>query len=59
MSSGRRAREIELLDALDALEPVPVDATVWRAVQDGRDPLIGRRGNNQWEKNDRFKQYSK
>ncbi len=49
MSSGRRAREIELLDALDVLEPVNVDATVWRAVQDGRDPLLGHPSAGRWD----------
>jgi hypothetical protein len=49
MSSGRRAREIELLDALDALEPVSVNATVWRAVRDGRDPLLGHPSAGRWD----------
>ena len=49
MSSGRRAREIELLDALDALEPVSVNATVWRAVRDGHDPLLGHRSAGRWD----------
>lgn len=49
MFDDRRARELELLDALDALEPITVDRIVWRAVRDGRDPLLGHPAGGRWD----------
>jgi RES domain len=47
--AGRRARDIELLDALDALPRVPFEGTVWRAVREGRDPLQGHPSGGRWD----------
>lgn len=49
MTEGRRPRDLELLDALDTLERVAVDDTVWRVVRSGRDPLMGSSSAGRWE----------
>ncbi len=40
MSGRRRARDLDLLDALDELPRVPVHDTVWRVVRSERHPLL-------------------
>lgn len=45
----RRARDLELLDALDALPRVPFEGSVWRAVREGRDPLQGHPSAGRWD----------
>lgn len=40
MSSRWRARDLDLIDALDALPRIAVSDTVWRVVPEGRDPLL-------------------
>jgi hypothetical protein len=47
--AGRRARDLELLDALDALPRVAFEGTVWRAVREGRDPLQGHPSAGRWD----------
>jgi RES domain-containing protein len=47
--AGRRARDLELLDALDALPRVPFEGTAWRAVREGRDPLQGHPSAGRWD----------
>lgn len=49
MPSGRRARDLELLDALDALERTPFEGTVWRAVREGRDGVQGHPSEGRWD----------
>jgi hypothetical protein len=49
MSSQRRARDLQLLDALDELDPVEVDDIVWRMVRSGRDPLLGQAAGGRWD----------
>lgn len=49
MSDVRRARDLDLLDALDTLERVRVERTVWRAVRKGRDPLSGSATAGRWD----------
>lgn len=49
MTEARRPRDLQLLDALDALERVAVDDTVWRVVRSGRDPLMGSPSAGRWE----------
>lgn len=49
MSDARRARDLDLLDALDALERIRFDRTVWRAVRQGRDPLSGSATAGRWD----------
>jgi RES domain len=46
---GRKARDIELLDALDALDRVQFEGRVWRAVREGRDPLQGHPSAGRWD----------
>jgi RES domain-containing protein len=49
MPSGRKARDLELLDALDALERISFEGTVWRAVREGRDPVQGHASAGRWD----------
>lgn len=49
MPNGGRARDLRLLDILDALERLPFEGTVWRAVRDGRDPLEGHASAGRWD----------
>ncbi len=45
----RRARDLELLDALDAHQGVAFEGTVWRIVREGRDPLQGYPPRARWD----------
>ena len=45
----RRARDLQLLDALDELHGVGVDDVVWRMVRRGRDPLLGHGAEGRWD----------
>jgi len=47
--SDRRARDLGLLDALDALPRVAFQGTVWRIVREGRDPLQGYPAGARWD----------
>jgi RES domain-containing protein len=49
MSGTWRARDLELLDALDRLERIAVADTVWRVVRNGRDPLLCHRSGGRWD----------
>ncbi len=49
MSSRWRARDFDLLDALDALPRIAVDNTVWRVVRQARDPLLCRPSLGRWD----------
>ena len=49
MTDGRRPRDLALLDALDNLERVSIDRTVWRAVRQDRDPLLGSATAGRWD----------
>jgi hypothetical protein len=49
MTGERRARDLELIDAIDRLEPVSVDRRVWRAVREGRHPLEGHPSGGRWD----------
>jgi RES domain-containing protein len=44
----REARDLQLLDAVDAFSREAVDATLWRVVREGRDPLSGRPSLSRW-----------
>ena len=48
MSVGDRVHDRELLDALEAFDPVPLATHVWRAVRAGRDPIRGSTANGRW-----------
>jgi hypothetical protein len=45
----RRARDLELLDALDAYPRVAFEGSVWRIVREGRDPLQGYPAGGRWD----------
>jgi hypothetical protein len=44
----RRARDLALLDAVDALPRQPFEGEVWRLAREGRDPLLGARSDSRW-----------
>ena len=44
-----RARDLELLDALDAFERVPLEGEAWRIVREGRDVLQGYPAAARWD----------
>lgn len=44
----RRARDLRLLDFIDAFKREAVDQTVWRVVRDSRDPLSGTPSRSRW-----------
>jgi RES domain len=44
----RKARDLELLDAIDACPREPFDGRVWRVVREGRDPAIGSPSQSRW-----------
>jgi hypothetical protein len=44
----RPARDLQLLDAVDAFRREPLDADVWRSVRDGRDPVLGSPSLSRW-----------
>jgi len=45
---ARRARDPELLDAIDAFRRERHAATVWRLVRDGGDPILGSPSQSRW-----------
>lgn len=45
----RRARDVELLDALDAQPGIPFEGVVWRIVREGRDVLQGYPAGARWD----------
>lgn len=45
---ARRARDIELLDAVDAFKRKKLDAEVWRLAREGRDPILGSPSQSRW-----------
>ena len=47
--TARRARDLGLLDALDAQEGVAFEGSVWRIVRQGRDPLQGSPAGARWD----------
>ncbi len=49
MAGGRQARDVDLLDALEALDAEPFDGEVWRIVREGRDPLQGYPAGARWD----------
>lgn len=49
MSNQWRARDLDLLDALDELPRIAVDDTAWRVVREGRDPLLCRPLHGRWD----------
>jgi hypothetical protein len=48
MEDVRRARDLGLLDAVDAFRREALDAEVWRLVRAGRDPALGSPSRSRW-----------
>jgi hypothetical protein len=48
MFSGGRVHERSVLDALEKLDPEPIDSDVWRVTRKGRDPLRGSSASGRW-----------
>ncbi len=44
----RRARDLDLLDAIDAFKREPFEADVWRVTREGRDPVSGSPSQSRW-----------
>ena len=44
----RHARDLRLLDAIDAFKREPFTSPVWRVVRDGRDPTVGAPSVSRW-----------
>lgn len=44
----RKARDIKLLDKLDACPRLPFNGALWRVAREGRDPLLGARSVSRW-----------
>ncbi len=49
MRGGRKARDVELLDALEALPGESFEGDVWRILRAGRDPLLGYPAGARWD----------
>jgi RES domain-containing protein len=49
MPERRKARDLQLLDALDALERVPFEGIIWCVVREGRDPVQGHPSAGRWD----------
>jgi hypothetical protein len=48
VADPRRARDLRLLDAIDAFKREPFAQPVWRVVRDGRDPISGAPSTSRW-----------
>jgi RES domain-containing protein len=48
MGISGRVHDRAILDALDGMEPAPVDASVWRVTRAGRDPIRGSAAYGRW-----------
>ena len=48
VEDARRARDLGLLDAIDAFGREALDAEVWRVVRSGRDPALGGPSRSRW-----------
>jgi hypothetical protein len=46
--ADRRARDLELLDAIDAFKREPFAQPVWRVAREGREPILGAATNSRW-----------
>jgi hypothetical protein len=54
MAGGGRVHDRALLDALEALTPESIEATVWRVARSGRDPLRGTAAFGRWTSTGEF-----
>ena len=48
MANPRKARDLKLLDAIDAFRREPFNYPVWRVVKEGRDPVQGAPSKSRW-----------
>jgi RES domain-containing protein len=48
MGVSGRVHDRAILDALDGMDPAPVDASVWRVTRAGRDPIQGSAAYGRW-----------
>ncbi len=48
MQSDGRIHDRQILDALEAVEPVPFAGPVWRVVRQGREALVGSAAGGRW-----------
>lgn len=46
--ANRPARDLQLLDAIEAFRREPLSAEAWRVVPEGRDPALGRASLSRW-----------
>lgn len=46
--TDRRARDLELLDAIDAFKREPFAQPVWRVARQGREPILGAATKSRW-----------
>jgi hypothetical protein len=44
----RRARDLKLLDDIDAFKREPFSQPIWRVVREGRDPILGSASKGRW-----------
>jgi RES domain-containing protein len=49
MAGSGRARDVQLLDAIDALAPKPFEGSLWRVVREGRDPIAASSVGGRWD----------
>jgi RES domain-containing protein len=48
MGGPRRLHDKAILDALEGIDPVSFDSSVWRVTRAGRDPIRGSAANGRW-----------
>lgn len=49
MARNVRRRDSALLDAIEAVDPVPYEGPVWRVARDGRDPCVCSTSGGRWD----------
>src|SRR5215470_7645877 len=54
MAGPRRVHDRAILDALDAIDPMPFEGEVWRVIPKGRNPLRGSSTHGRWSPNGEF-----
>lgn len=48
MAGSGRVHDRGVLDALERIDPIPLDSSVWRITRAGRDPTRGSSANGRW-----------
>ena len=48
MATSGRVHDRAILDALEGMDPTPVNASIWRVARTGRDPLRGSTAHGRW-----------